>query len=337
MHTSHGRVGATAMIGILALASAAPAAAASAQATVGARVAPTARSASIAKPTGWLGIHYSVEAKVDESTEGLRISYNSYPVIEAIEPGSPAERAGIQVGDTLLAFNGHDFVRRGVPMTRLLRPGQKLQVRLRRGRPRTARVTVGERPARAFGFRMAAPSPSAPAGARPSRPDAAEFERSVAELREVKAVLAPRAAELAEEMARRTVRALEREVVMNPSVAPLIAFGTPSGALLVAGAEMVPVNRELGDVLGVRHGVLLVNVPAATPADRSGLRAGDVVVRAAATEIREPAGLHMAMVHAGPVKMLHLDVVRKGKPQRVTLRWYAAPEALEADWIAVPD
>lgn len=332
MNMSHRRVGATALIGIFTLASAALSAAADAQATGGTRVAPSPRSA-LARPTGWLGIHYSAEAKVDEFTDGWQISYNSYPVVEAVEPGSPAERAGIQVGDTLLAFNGHDFVRRGVPMTRLLRPGEKLQVRLRRGRTRTVRVTVGERPARAFSYRMAVPAP----GARPPRPGVTEFERSAAGLREVSAVLAPRAAELAEEMARRTVRALEREVVMNPSVAPLIAFGTPSGALLVAGAEMVPVNRELGDVLGVRHGVLLVNVPAATPADRSGLRAGDVVVRAASTEIREPAGLHMAMIHAGPVKTLHLDVVRKGKPQRVTLRWYAAPEVLEADRGAIPD
>lgn len=156
---------------------------------------------------------------------------------------------------------------------------------------------------------------------QPARPGVADMERSVAELREASTTLAPRAAALAEDVARRTVRALERDVVMNPSVAPLIAFGTPSGAMLIAGAEMVPVNPELGDVLGVRKGVLLVNVPAATPADRSGLRAGDVIVKAAATEIIDPAGLHMAMIHAGPVKALQLDVVRKGRTQKLVLRW----------------
>jgi len=292
-------------------------------AIAGAQGTPSARSAPLAKPTGWLGIHYSAEAKIDETGEGLRISYNSYPVIEAIEPGSPAERAGLQVGDTLVAFNGHDFVRRGVPMSRLLRPGEKLSIRLKRNTRRTVNVTVGQRPSGAFGFRMTTP---ASPGARvfvqaPFRPGMAEMERSVAELREASTVLAPRAAVLAEDVARRTVRALEREVVMNPSVAPLIAFGTPSGTMLIAGAEMVPVNPELGDVLGVRKGVLLVNVPAATPADRSGLRAGDVVVRAATTEILDPAGLHMAMIHAGSARTLQLDVVRKGKGQRLTLRW----------------
>jgi membrane-associated protease RseP (regulator of RpoE activity) len=166
-----------------------------------------------------------------------------------------------------------------------------------------------------------------PPGARmlvqePRRPGAVtELDRSVIALREASTALAPEAARLAEEVARTTVRALERDVVMNPSVAPLIAFGTPSGSLLIAGAEMVPVKPGLGDVLGVRQGVLLVNVPAGTPAERSGLRDGDVIVRAGTTEIREPAGLHMAMVQAGPGKSLGLDVVRKGRSQRVTLRW----------------
>jgi S1-C subfamily serine protease len=289
----------------------------------GAQAAGAARSAPLSRPSGWLGIHYSAEAKIDETGEGLRISYNSYPVIEAIEPGSPAERSGLQVGDTLLTFNGHDFVRRGVPMARLLRPGERLAIRLQRNTTRTVSVTVGQRPPGAFGFSLTTPRPP---GARVTvqaapRAPLADLERAAEALRQVSSELEPRTRLFAEDLARRTVRALEQEVVMNPSVAPLIAFNSPSGGMQVAGAEMVPVNRGLGDVLGVRQGVLIVNVPPATPAARSGLRAGDVVVRAATTEIVEPAGLHMAMIHAGPVKVLQLDVVRKGKGQRVTLRW----------------
>lgn len=310
------RLGVASLLALSALAGAATPDAAGAQA------APGSRSTLLGKPSGWLGIHYSAEAKIDETGEGLMISYHSYPVIEAIEPGSPAERSGLQAGDTLLAFNGYDFVRRGVPMTRLLRPGARLSVRLKRNSLRTVRVTVVDRPPGAFGFTMTAPWP--PSGARvlvQPHPGVAELERSVAELREARMVLAPRAAALAEDVARRTVRALERDIVMNPSVAPLIAFGTPSGSMSIAGAEMVPVNPELGDALGVRKGVLLVNVPAATPADLSGLRAGDVVVKAAGTEISDPAGLHMAMVHAGPARALQLDIVRKGRSHRLLLRW----------------
>lgn len=267
------------------------------------------------RPTGWLGIHYSVTAKVDQPAEGKLVSYNSYPVIEAVEPGSPAERSGLQAGDTLLAFDGHDFVKRGVPMVALLRPGNTISVRVQRGRLRTVRVTLGERPS-TFGFRARTSI------GKPTRARAPGVQQSVGvTLADPDSVLAPRAAAFAEEIARTTVRALERELVMNPSVSPLIAFGTPSGSMLVAGAEMVPVNPQLGEVLGVREGVLIVNVPAATPAARSGLRAGDVVIRAASRAIRDPAAFHMAMIHAGPAKALRLDVVRKGKAQRVMLRW----------------
>jgi S1-C subfamily serine protease len=311
------RFGVASLIVVGTLAAAALPAVAGAQATGG------TRSALLSKPTGWLGIHYSAEAKIDETGEGLRISYNSYPVIEAIEPGSPAERSGLQVGDTLIAFNGHDFVRRGVPMASLLRPGEQLSIRLRRNASRTVRVTVGERPLGAFGFSVRTPLPPGTRVTVQPAPRAplADMERAAQALRQASEQLAPQTRVLAEDLARQTVRALEREVVMNPSVAPLIAFQSLSGGRQVAGAEMVPVNSGLGDALGVRKGVLIVNVPASTPAERSGLRAGDVVVRAATTEIVDPDGLYMAMLHAGPAKVLQLDVVRKGKGQRVTLRW----------------
>lgn len=321
MNKSHRRYGVVPVLGFLFVAGLSTPAAMPAQQTPA--PTPTARAAPLTRPTGWLGIHYSAEAKIDDAGEGLRISYNSYPIIEAIEPGSPAERAGLLVGDTLLAFNGHDFVERGVPMARLLRPGERLSIRLKRNSRRTVNVTVGSRPAGLFGFRMTTPGQP---GARvmveaPMRPGIAQLEQSVAELREAGIALAPRVAAQAEEIARRTVRALETNVVMNPSVAPLIAFATPSGALQIAGAEMVPINAQLGEVLGVRKGVLLVNVPAGTPAERSGLRGGDIIVRVTTAEIADPTALHLAMVQAGSARVLQLDVVRKGRPQRVTLRW----------------
>lgn len=313
----HGRFGVASLLLVGALVSAVFPGSSSAQAAAG------TRSPLPARPTGWLGIHYSAEANVDQTGEGLRISYNSHPVIEAIEPGSPAERSGLQAGDTLIAFNGHDFVGRGVPMASLLRPGERLAIRLRRNTTRTVRVTVGERPPGAFGYSRLTPlSPRARVTVQTApRAPIAEMERAAQTLREASAQLAPETRAFAENLARQTARAIEREVVMNPSVAPLIAFTTPSGAMLLAGAEMVPVNAGLGDVLGVPKGVLIVNAPAGTPAARSGLRAGDVVVRAAATEIVDPTGLRMVMIHAGPAKTLQLDVVRKGKSQRVTLRW----------------
>src|SRR5687768_7984376 len=101
MNKSHRRFGVASLIGIVSLAGTAITASVAAEGTPA--PTPVARTAPLTRPTGWLGVHSSAEAKIDETGEGLRISYNSYPVIEAIEPGSPAERAGLQVGDTLLS------------------------------------------------------------------------------------------------------------------------------------------------------------------------------------------------------------------------------------------
>ena len=55
----------------------------------------------------------------------------AYPVISAVAPGSPADVAGIKVGDTILEQNGADLVR-DTPR-RKLSPGDTLALKVRRG------------------------------------------------------------------------------------------------------------------------------------------------------------------------------------------------------------
>ncbi|MDQ6612677.1 MAG: PDZ domain-containing protein, partial [Gemmatimonadota bacterium] len=77
----------------------------------------------------------------------VRVGYCDYPVIESVDPGSPAEKAGLIAGDTLLAYNGHDLRERDINISRLLVPGQVVRVTYRRGgRARELSVTVAKRP-----------------------------------------------------------------------------------------------------------------------------------------------------------------------------------------------
>jgi S1-C subfamily serine protease len=41
---------------------------------------------------------------------GGNVTFPSYPVIESVQPGSPAERGGMRPYDVVLAQNGHDLV-----------------------------------------------------------------------------------------------------------------------------------------------------------------------------------------------------------------------------------
>lgn len=73
--------------------------------------------------------------------------FHDYPVIESIEPGSPAERAGLQSGDMIISLDAQDLRRNPVPVRSMLEPGRKIVFRYRRNDvAMTSTVTVAPRP-----------------------------------------------------------------------------------------------------------------------------------------------------------------------------------------------
>jgi membrane-associated protease RseP (regulator of RpoE activity) len=117
-------------------------------------------------PTGWLGTTNWGPSVRWISAEGQVIRYCVYPEVVAVEPGSPAQKAGIVAGDTVLAYNGRDVTSGDVLLDKLLVPGARLEVRLRQdGRTRERTVTIGRRPAEAPmepGAEFAITTPSLP-------------------------------------------------------------------------------------------------------------------------------------------------------------------------------
>jgi len=248
---------------------------------------------------GWLGVSLSGSFSIEDDGGRPVMRWSDYPVVEAVDPDSPAERAGVEARDRLLALNGKDVTRGVEPLAMLLKPGLHLDIRVRRGRyTKDLRAIVGRRPDVAWEW-STPPSPvaapDAPMPPMPAMPGARAERVTVAPLPPLP-----------------MVRLDSLGSVVR------IELGTPDLQVL-AGAQVQRVG-DLRDYFAVRDGLLVLRVLPGTPADRAGLRGGDVIVRAGDRPITTPLSLLRAMSRAED-GTLALQVVRKKKTERVMLKW----------------
>ena len=71
-------------------------------------------------------------------------------------------------------------------------------------------------------------------------------------------------------------------------------------------------NPQLAEYFGVKEGVLVRSVTAKTPAERAGLKAGDVVVKVNGTPVTTPREIS-GLVRANRKKAISFTVVRNKK------------------------
>jgi membrane-associated protease RseP (regulator of RpoE activity) len=275
------------------------------------------RSGSLkeAMPRGWVGIVIAGTALEPRIENGeLFVRYLSHPEIVSVEPGSPAERAGITASDTLIAYDGHDVRENEISITRLLRPNARVLVRIRRnGRTKDVPVTIADVPSRislrAESMDMAPP---------PDLPDATTFPRSPAP----PARYGPPS----------TMRV--PAVALPPLLpAPPLSPQAPTPALIygygynsVAGAQLAVVTEGLARTIGVRQGVLVTFSPVGSLAYQSGLRDGDVIVKVADDPIRTIAELRERVQAAfeNGDHTVQLEYLREKRARKAVLRWSGA-------------
>jgi serine protease Do len=253
-------------------------------------------------PEGWLGINYVCEIKTEAKKGELFVTHYGYPLIASVEPGSPADRAGLEAGDTIVAYNGEDLKNRTLSLSKLLKPESKLLVKVHRAKEvYDIPVIVGRRTRYAPNVRVLAPGtliegdsifygmrPMLAPGARP-------------------AIVSVQPAQPAQAQA------------PQPPMTPM-AFVWSGGTTALAGAEMARVSPELGEVFGVERGVLILTVGQNTPAARAGLRGGDVILKVDGQDVAAPIQVQRQLQRAEE-QQLKLIVMRKRKTQQVILKW----------------
>lgn len=280
-------------------------------------------------PTGYLGVALSSVPVRQALRSGFVVSYCEYPLVEAVDPGSPAERGGLRAGDTLVAFNGRDVLTDMVDYTAMLIPGRTVRIAVQRaGRRLEFPLQVEARP-EPTPYRIAA------------RWDVRDLFGDVGTLAELPlgwffaSADSVRAAEPASTAPRAPRRAAMVVDLRSSGLAPLPAAWpqavpsvpamvrfAPGTDLVLAGAKLQSLGAELRASLALPEGVLVLEVLRGTPAFDSGLRAGEVIRRADARVVRRVEELRAALAAASDARTLRLDVVdAQGVERTVQLRW----------------
>mgnify|MGYP003348391628 CR=1 FL=1 len=94
---------------------------------------------------GRLGVQIDQVSK--DVAESLGLSKAQGALVRAVEPGSPADKAGLEAGDIILRFDGKP-IEKSIDLPRLVgntKPGSRVTIQVwRRGSSRDMTLTVGE-------------------------------------------------------------------------------------------------------------------------------------------------------------------------------------------------
>lgn len=85
------------------------------------------------------------------------------------------------------------------------------------------------------------------------------------------------------------------------------------------GLEAETISGQLAQFFGVQEGVLVRSVTAGSAAEKAGLQAGDVIIRAGDQKVNSPRDITSARLTAKDSRSLQLTVVRNRKDMSVTI------------------
>ena len=288
-------------------------------------------------PSGWLGLTFESQNQTMRSVNGqVTMRFESYPTIVDVAPGSPAERAGVRRGDSLVVLGTTDVTKEGVQFDVLLKPGRQLPVTVRRsGEARAMTLVVARRPGDDAEDACAGVDRSVWAAMQPVivpfmreglladgrvrllRPGAAPAAPSAPGVATVSVSPVPGTAPTAPTAPSSMVAAGPLSPVA-PASSYSFVWTVPSGDYFV-GAELRRLSQDLADLTGADDGVFVVSVSRGSPAEAAGLKGGDVIVRANETPVVRPDQLALAM-RSSDDRVVRVVVVRRRAKQTLTIR-----------------
>jgi C-terminal processing protease CtpA/Prc len=285
------------------------------EARLEAQRSPERRAQREVERRGWVGFSFRVLGREAGAARGGAL-------IERVYPDSPADRAGLQEGDTIVRWNGREDIEAALD-DQVVQPGDSVRLRVRRGGRDRDLVAVASAqlprvalrsPGGFDGFLLLGPGDEIPRELRlrmdSLRVHADSLHSHIRSM--LRDSLGPR------------LRALERAPLPGLRLRDLddlpAAFDFELGWRGVAGAEFTEMNPGLAEYFGTDRGALVLRVAPQTPAARAGLEAGDVVVAVNGDPVDGVRDLRRG-VAAARDREVELEVVRKGERREVRMRW----------------
>jgi len=226
-------------------------------------------------------------AEIDaERAKALKLKEERGVEITRVEPDSPADKAGLKKGDVVLEYNGQRV------------EGTEQFVRLVRETPPGRKVTL------LISRDGQTQTVTATIGATKGRAFALDMER------------------LEREMDRVRREAEELRVFRMPDLpSPMMSWRTT-----VLGIEAESLGEQLAEYFGVKEGVLVRTVFKDSPAEKAGIKAGDVITKVGDDKVASPQELSRRLREARrEQKTVALTLVRNRKEMTVTVSLAEAP------------
>jgi serine protease Do len=104
----------------------------------------------------------------------------------------------------------------------------------------------------------------------------------------------------------------------------LVATGQVNRAFL--GVQTQSMTEELSAMLKVNEGALIAEVKPDTPADKAGLKDGDIITKVDGTEIKDNRHLQLTVSHLAPGTEATIEYVRDGKTATVKAKLTRRPD-----------
>ncbi len=94
------------------------------------------------------------------------------------------------------------------------------------------------------------------------------------------------------------------------------------------GVVIQEITPDIGEAIGVREGILIAQVVKDSPADRAGLKVGDIIVAINGKKLDSVRELQFSIMKTKPGTEVTLTVIREGKEMKVKVKVGELPERL---------